>query len=76
MTPSGEKSFDEKIRTGCGYRVGKKINKYLQGMIGYMMTCDAYRCLFHPSAGAYYVFCASFAVFGSSEPSFLPHTRC
>lgn len=54
VTPSGEKTFDEKIRTGCGYRVGKKVGKYLEGMIGYMMTCDAYRCVFHPGSGVYY----------------------
>lgn len=54
VTPSGEKTFDEKIRTGCGYRIGKKVGKYLEGMRGYMMTCDAYRCVFHPGSGVYY----------------------
>ncbi|MBI4262020.1 hypothetical protein HY624_00665 [Candidatus Uhrbacteria bacterium] len=49
VTPPGEQSFDEKIKTGCAYRVRSN-----SGYNGYMMTCDQYRCLFHPGAGTYY----------------------
>lgn len=54
VVPKGDKPFDEKIKAGCGYRVGKKIHPYLIGYIGYMMTCDEYRCIFHPGAGLTY----------------------
>lgn len=57
VTPPGEKSFDEKIKAGCGYRVRGTtpyFKYYLQGMNGYMMTCDKYRCIFHPPSATYY----------------------
>ena len=51
--PPGEKPYEERIRAGCAYRVGKKIHPYYQGYTGYLMTCDAYQCLFHPGGIAY-----------------------
>ena len=51
--PRGEKSFDDRITTGCAYRVGKTDPGY-RGYTGYMMTCDAYQCLFHPGAHTSY----------------------
>ncbi|MBI4276514.1 hypothetical protein HY629_01600, partial [Candidatus Uhrbacteria bacterium] len=50
--PPGEKPYDERIQTGCAYRVGKRTHPYYDGYRGYLMTCDAGRCLFHPG-GAY-----------------------
>ncbi|GEM_PF-4353107 len=48
VPPAGEKPYDKRIQTGCAYRVGKKTHPYYEGYQGYLMTCDASRCLFHP----------------------------